>query len=142
MKNEYTCFCGLYCLNCAVKAKIEPTAKLLHTEMKKAGFEDIIHLIDDGEGFWRFLKSVSEKGACISCRAGSGNPGCTVRLCAKEKEIEMCGLCESYPCKKFDELFKTYPILKIDNNILQIKGIDEWIIMQNKRNADGFTYTD
>ena len=82
MNKKYICYCGLYCENCAVKAKVEPASKVLYEEMKKAGFEDIIHFIPDGEGFWRFLKSVSQEGACISCQEDSGNPGCTVRICA------------------------------------------------------------
>ena len=142
MEKEYICYCGLYCKNCAVKARVEPAAKALYEEMKKAGFGDVIHFIPDGEGFWRFLKSVSDEGACISCRAGSGNPGCTVRVCAKEKEVEACALCESYPCEKFDEYFKAYPILKTDNAVLREKGLDEWLEMQNKRSVNGFAYTD
>ena len=114
----------------------------MHEEMKKAGFEDIVQFIPDGEGFWRFLKSVSEEGACISCRAGSGNPGCTVRICAQEKAIEMCALCcDSYPCEKYDEFFKAYPLLKDDNALLLEKGMDEWLKMQNERTKNGFAYS-
>ena len=141
MEKEYMCYCGLYCGNCAVKAKVEPAAIVLHEEMKKAGFEDIIHFIPDGESFWRFLKSVSEEGACISCQAGSGNPACTVRVCAKEKNIKMCALCESYPCEKCDVFFATYPLLKSDNDILREKGMDEWTRMQDERTREGFTYS-
>ena len=142
MKKEYMCYCGLYCMNCAVKAKVEPAAKILHNEMKKAGFEDIIHFIPDGEGFWRFLKSVSEEGACISCREGSGNPSCKARICATEKKIEICALCEEYPCEMFKEYFKAYPILKNDNVVFREKGMDEWLKMQNERSENGFTYND
>jgi len=142
MKKEYICYCGLCCANCAVKANVEPAAKALHEEMKKAGFEGIIQFIPDGEGFWRFLKSVSEEGACISCREGSGNPNCAVRICAKEKEIELCALCVEYPCEKFDEFFKAYPTLKTDNAVLFEKGMDEWSKMQNERRTNGFTYSD
>ena len=35
MNKEYTCFCGLYCLNCAVKAKVAPASKVLFEEMKR-----------------------------------------------------------------------------------------------------------
>jgi len=45
MVNKYICYCGLYCKNCAVKVKVEPAAKVLYDEMKKAGFEDIIDMI-------------------------------------------------------------------------------------------------
>ena len=140
MKKEYLCYCGLYCGNCAVKAKVESAAKVLHEEMKKAGFEDIIYFIPDGEGFWRFLKSVSEEGACVSCQEGSGNPDCMVRTCAKEKNVDMCALCEEYPCEKFNEFFTVYQTLKDDNNILREKGMDEWAKMQDERTVNGFVY--
>lgn len=142
MDKKYTCYCGLYCENCAVKAKVEPAAVLLHKEMKKAGFEDIIHMIPDGNEFWRFLKSMSEDGPCISCREGSGNPCCTIRICAREKGVEMCALCESYPCEHFAELLKTHPMLKDDNALLRNHGMDKWDAMQDERRAAGFTYCD
>ncbi len=87
MDIKYSCYCGLYCENCAVMAKIKPAAEHLYNEMKTAGFEEIIHMISRGDGFWPFLKDVAENGLCISCREGSGNPGCTIRICAKEKDI-------------------------------------------------------
>ena len=141
LKKEYICYCGLYCENCAVKAKVEPAAKILHEEMQKAGFEDVIQFIPDGEAFWRFLKSVSLEGACVSCKAGSGNPGCAVRICAKEKDILMCAQCEDYPCEKFPEFLEAYPILKDDNALLCAEGFDAWSKMQDERLANGFTYT-
>ena len=142
MDKKYMCYCGLHCENCAVKAKVEPASKVLYEEMKKAGFGDIINFIPDGEGFWRFLKSVSEEGACVSCQEGSGNPGCAVRICAIERSVEMCALCEGYPCEKFNEFFKGYPVLENDNNILREKGLNEWSKMQDERKEKGFTYSD
>ena len=29
MDRKYSCYCGLYCENCAVKVKVEPAAKVL-----------------------------------------------------------------------------------------------------------------
>jgi hypothetical protein len=140
MDKQYTCYCGLYCENCAVKAKVHPAAKVLYEEMKKAGFEDIIHMIPGGEGFWPFLKDMAENGTCASCRAGSGNPGCAVRICAKEKGVDMCALCESYSCELFDRYFKGYPTLKHDNALLRDNGWDAWAKLQDERRASGFTY--
>ena len=142
MKKEYICYCGLHCENCAVKARVEPASRVLYEEMKKAGFEDIIDFIPDGEIFWRFLKAVSEEGACVSCQAGSGNPGCAVRICAQEKGTRMCALCEEYPCETFDRYFASYPILKSDNALLREKGIEEWFQLQAERRVRGFTYSD
>ena len=142
MNKRYICYCGLYCENCAVKAKVGPASKSLYDEMRKAGFEDIIHLIPDGDGFWRFLKSAAEEGACISCQEGSGNPACTVRICAKEKGVDMCALCTNYPCEKFDEFFRAYPVLKNDNDLFRKKGLDAWTTLQEERIAKHFAYTD
>jgi len=142
MNNNYNCYCGLYCKNCAVKVKVEPAAKVLYDEMKKAGFEEIMTMIPGGDGFWPFLKSMANEGVCISCREGSGNPGCAVRICAKEKNVEMCALCESYPCELFARYFEGYPILKQDNALLRTEGMEAWLKLQNERQARGFTYSD
>jgi hypothetical protein len=140
MDKKYACYCGLYCENCAVKARVQPAAKVLYNEMKAAGFEQIVHFMPEGEEFWAFLKGMAEKGTCTSCREGSGNPGCTVRICAKEKGVEMCALCESYPCSHFDQFFKGYPILRQDNALLREKGWDAWAQIQDERRANEFTY--
>ena len=142
MDKKFACHCGLYCENCAVKAKVEPASKVLYEEMKKAGFEEIIHFIPGGDGFWPFLKGMAVDGVCISCREGSGNPGCAVRICAKEKGVEMCALCDSYPCEKFDKFFEGYPMLKHDNALLLDEGMDAWSKFQDERRAKGFTYSD
>ena len=142
MNKNYTCYCGLYCENCAVKAKVEPAAKVLYDELIKANFEEVIPLIPDGDGFWSFLKGMTKDGICVSCREGSGNPGCVVRICAKEKGVEMCALCIDYPCEKFDAFFSGYPALKQDNALLREKGWDVWAKLQDERKSNGYTYSD
>ncbi|MCL2067791.1 MAG: DUF3795 domain-containing protein [Treponema sp.] len=140
MNNKYICYCGLYCENCAVKVKITPSAKNLHEEMVKAGFEDIIQYIPDGDKFWSFLKGMVDPGICTSCKEGGGNPGCAVRICAKEKDVEVCALCEQYPCEKFPAFFDGYPVLKQDNLLLREKGLEAWAKLQDERRERGFTY--
>jgi hypothetical protein len=140
MKEKYICYCGLYCENCAVKAKVEPAAKILYEEMKNAGFEDIIQMIPGGDSFLTFLTGWVKNGTCISCKEGGGNPGCAVRICAKEKNIEMCALCESYPCENFAKFFEGYSVLKHDNSLLREEGMDAWSKLQDERQARGFTY--
>ena len=145
MEKNLACYCGLYCGNCAVKVKVEPAAKVLYDEMKAAGFEDVIAFIPGGEGFWPFLKSMVNDGICVSCRDGSGNPGCAVRICAKEKGIEMCAFCEDYPCNKFDTFLNVsvgYPVLEQDNTLLRDKGWEAWMELQDERRAKGYTYSD
>jgi hypothetical protein len=142
MDKKLSCYCGLYCGNCAVKAKIGPASEVLYAEMKKAGFEEIIHFIPGGDRFWPFLKNMAENGICVSCREGSGNPGCKVRICAHSKGVEMCALCESYPCELTANFDEGYPTLKQDKALLREKGWDSWAMLQDERRANGFTYTD
>jgi len=123
-------------------AKIAPTSIALYEEMKKAGFEEIIPLIPGGAGFWSFLKGMAEDGVCVSCKDGSGNPGCAVRVCAKEKGVDMCALCEEYPCGKFEAFFRSYPLLKQDNALIRDQGLDAWAELQDERRMGGFAYTD
>jgi len=142
MDKKYSCYCGLYCENCAVKVKIEPAAKILQEEMKKGGFEEIIQFIPGGDKFWSFLKSMVNPGICVSCRDGGGNPECAVRICAKEKGIEMCALCKEYPCDKINVFFKNYPVLENDNLLLKEKGMEAWSHLLDERKKKGFTYRD
>ncbi len=130
------------CANCATKARVEPAAKALYDEMKKAGFEDVVHFLPDGAEFWTFLGGMAENGACMSCLSGSGNPCCGIRICAKEKGMDMCALCADYPCDKFAGLLAGYPMLKGDNALLREKGMDAWMRLQDDRRATRYTYSD
>ncbi len=140
MNRKYACYCGLYCENCPVKVKVESAAKVLYEEMQKLGFEGIMSFFPDGEKFWAFLKGMSVDGICVSCKEGSGNPACKVRICAKEKRVEMCAFCENYPCELFKEFFEGYPLLKWDNSILCEKGWESWGKLQDERHEKGLEF--
>ena len=145
MNKAYICYCGLYCENCVVMAKITPAAKALYDEMQKAGFGDVITHIPGGDGFWPFLKNMAEEGLCVSCKDGGGDPACVIRLCAKEKGIDMCALCKEYPCGHFDASLQKYPslnLMKQDNALLQEQGMQAWAKLQDERRSKGFTYSD
>ena len=142
MDKKYACYCGLTCENCAVKVKVEPAAKALFDEMKKAGFEEVINYIPGGEGFWPFLKGMAVDGICVSCKDGSGDPGCSIRICAKDKAVDMCAFCEDYPCEKLVTFFKRNHVLESDNALLRDKGWEAWAVHQGKRKADRYTYQD
>lgn len=142
MDKKYICYCGLYCENCATKARVVPASRTLYQELINAGFKDVLPFMPDGEAFWNFLKGMALEGTCESCRGGSGNPGCQVRICAKEKGIEICALCDSYPCERFRELFTGYPMLKEDNRLLREEGQEAWTKLQNERKAMGYVYSE
>ena len=140
MDRQFACYCGLYCENCAVKVKVEPAAKVLYDEMKSAGFEEVISFIPGGDGFWPFLKGMANDGMCVSCQDGGGDPGCAVRICAKEKGIEMCALCKDYPCGKLSTFLSRNPVLEHDNALLRDGGWDAWAELQDERRESGYTY--
>jgi hypothetical protein len=99
-------------------------------------------MIPGGDGFWKFLNGMVEGGICVSCKEGSGDPGCKVRICAREKNIEMCAFCSDYPCGHFDKFFENLPILRRDNELLRKEGKKAWAKLQDERNVKGFTYSD
>jgi hypothetical protein len=142
MDRKYLCYCGLYCENCAVRAKVEPAAKVLFEEMKKAGFEEVINYIPGGDGFWPFLKGMAIDGICVSCKEGSGDPGCSIRICAKDKGVDMCALCAEYPCDKIVDFFERNPALEHDNALLRDKGWEAWAALQERRMLDGYILQD
>ena len=142
MDRKYICYCGLYCENCAVKVKVEPAAKILLDEMKKAGFEEVISFIPGGDGFWPFLKRMAMDGVCVSCKERGGDPDCSIRICAKGRGVDMCALCEDYPCEKLSVFFDRNPVLDYDNALLRDKGWEAWAVLQDKRKSDGYTYQD
>ena len=145
MDRKYACYCGLCCENCAVKAKVGPAAKVLYDEMEKAGFEEVINYIPGGEGFWPFLKGMANDGMCISCNDGGGNPGCAIRICAKDRGVDMCALCSDYPCDQITAFISAsvgYSVLEQDNAMLRDKGWEAWTELQDKRRAAGFCYSD
>lgn len=74
MDEKYLCYCGPYCENYSTKAKVEPAARALYSEMQHAGFEEIMRYLPDGEAFWSFLKGMAEKGACVSCAMAAEIP--------------------------------------------------------------------
>ena len=140
MDRKYACYCGLTCENCAVKVKVEPAARALYGEMKKAGFEEVIAFIPGGDGFWPFLKGMAQNGMCISCKEMGGDPSCAIRLCAKAKGVEMCAFCAEYPCEKLAVFLGKYPGVDRDNALLRDSGWEAWAALQDKRRVNGFTY--
>ena len=142
MNKEFTCYCGLSCELCAVKVKVFPAAKTLYQEMVKTGFDSIVKTVPDGNAFWGFLEVFKENWACTSCRDGSGNPECKIRICALEKSVEMCAFCNDYPCDKISSFDAHYPNLKNDNDLLRCNGWDAWSKLLKERQKDEYTYTD
>ncbi len=140
MDKRFVCYCGLYCENCSVRAKVKPAANALRDALSGEGLDRYIGYIPGGEGFWPFLEGMAGEKVFTSCIKGCGNPDCKIRICAKEKHIEACAFCESYPCAHFDDMLRDYPMIAEDNRLLKEKGFDVWGALQDRRRAQGFTY--
>jgi hypothetical protein len=142
MDKRYVCYCGLYCEHCLIRAKVYPAAKNLHDEMSRAGFDQFINFVPGGDCFWPFLKDLADDKMFVSCQEGCGDPGCKIRICAKEKGMEVCALCESYPCDNFGDFLTRYPLLARDNLLIREKGFEAWSKLQDERRARGFILQD
>jgi hypothetical protein len=79
---------------------------------------------------------------CKGCRGGCGNPDCSIRECAQDRNITLCSACEDYPCDHISELAKRYPNLISDGKRQQEIGLDKWIQVQEERYTTGFCYYD
>jgi hypothetical protein len=95
--------------------------------------------IPEAEVFWEFLNCMAGSGIC-RCHGSGGDVDCDIRNCANSKGIEMCVTCESYPCKRFDPMFKKFPVLVKDNQLLRDRGMDVWMRFQEERSSGDFVY--
>ena len=142
MDNNFIAYCGLYCDHCYSRTHIVPTAKKLIEQMQAQGFESFGPYMADYIEFRRFMKTLIDAEGCPGCRQDGGSPGCAMRKCAREKQVEACPLCNEYPCSKFGWLATSsaYPMLENDNQLMQEQGLEVWKEMQKARRDNGFTY--
>ena len=141
---KYVTYCGLYCKHCANIARIPLQAKALYDTMKKEGYEYFGPMESpEFNNFWKYLGTlvVLDK-ECPACRGGCGDPECRIRICAREKQQEICVYCEDYPCAHFQQLARRYPNLIADGSMLKEIGVEAWILEQEQRCQRGFCFSD
>jgi hypothetical protein len=93
--------------------------------------------------FWSTLNQLAEYDkTCPDCREGCGNPSCGIRNCAKERKIDLCPLCDDYPCQQIQTLAQRYPNLIADGERLKDIGLELWIEEQDVRRKNNFSYCD
>ena len=136
-------YCGLYCGLCSLKCRIPQRAQALHDSMQKDGYDHWGQNIPGFTEFWEFLDRLVESESKRSCREGTcGAPFCTIRKCAREKNIDICISCEDYPCNRIDGIAEGYPTLLSDGKRIKDIGIAGWIEEQEERAKSGFAYVD
>jgi hypothetical protein len=141
---KYVTYCGLYCGLCSSRNRIPHQASALWQAMKKEGY-DLWgkEVYANFQEFWDFLTNLTNyKYICPGCRQGGGPPFCGIRKCAIEKNIEVCALCDDFPCDKISEIAKGYITLIPDGLRIKEKGLETWIKEQEDRAKTGFCYVD
>lgn len=136
-------YCGLYCDLCGSRGRIPKRAQALQNSMAEEGYDVWGKEIPGFSEFWEFLGTLSDpEKACSGCRQNGGPPFCSVRKCARKKEVDVCVFCKEYPCSRIKELAKGYPTLLADGERIKEIGINAWIEEQKKRARTGFVYAD
>jgi hypothetical protein len=139
---EFVTYCGLYCDLCGARARIPQQAAALQQAMAEEGWPYWGQEIPGFAGFWDFLEGLQAEGGCPGCRAGGGDPECQIRDCARERGVEMCGLCDDFPCEAVQALAARYPTLIADNARLRAIGLERWLAEQAERARRGVVYAD
>lgn len=136
-------YCGLYCGLCSNRARIPRQANALRETMTKEGYDKWATGIAGFNEFWKFLTERCDPDKCCpGCRQGGGPPFCGIRKCAQKRKIDICSLCDEYPCKRVLGLAKGYPTLIADGKRMKEIGVDKWISEQEDRARTGFAYVD
>ena len=139
---DYLCYCGLYCRRCPIVGVVPPQARALFETMNRIGYAQWGEQAIDGFGrFWEILQQLAKQDeTCPLCIGGCGNPGCEIRPCAQERGVEVCGLCDDYPCDKVNAFAEQYPELIDNNNRIREIGLDAWLLEQEELVRQGKFY--
>jgi hypothetical protein len=136
-------YCGLYCGLCAQRNRIPLRARQLRECMQKEAWDQWGSVVPKFDQFWQFLCGLAESESQGSCRGGKcGPPFCGIRKCAQKRGIDICPLCEDYPCHRILGLAKGYVTMIADGRRMKEIGIDFWIAEQEERRKTGFAYVD
>ena len=141
-KLKFVTYCGLWCELCAERARIPQQAKALQQAMIEEGWPFWGHTVPGFIEFWEFLERLHADGGCSGCRAGGGFPQCQIRLCARERGLELCSECFDFPCDHVEALGARYPTLIADNRRLRSVGLERWLNEQEERVRRGVVYAD
>jgi hypothetical protein len=138
---ELVTYCGLYCGLCAERTLIPKQAAALQAAMSEEGWPFWGPSVPNFVEFWQFLERLTSS-ACPGCRAGGGFPECAIRVCARERGVEVCSECADFPCSHITALAARYPTLVADSRRLQAVGLVQWLDEQEERARRGVVYAD
>lgn len=139
---QYLCYCGLYCKMCSVVNGLPQDATALHSRMQEDGWPYFgSQIYPEFEEFWKILSHLKDYDQISQlCQGGCGNPECQIRICAQEKGVETCALCQDYPCEKLAPLASHYLFLYENGRRIQELGLDAWLQEQDALVAEGVSH--
>jgi hypothetical protein len=146
---ELAAYCGLYCGACAIKnGQIRDTATALQGMLKAYGYSEWAPMVAEFvpatkhypqfEGVLEWLAAQD----CVGCLAGGGNPGCAIRICAREKGLAGCWDCAEATCEKLQEIDQGYPGVSENRQRIRQVGLEAWLAEQASKVQAGFSYLD
>jgi hypothetical protein len=138
---KFVTYCGLHCDLCSARSRIPQRAKALQQAMADEGWPYWGRDFPGFTDFWAFLEGLHTDGGCPGCRAG-GDPGCQIRVCARERRLDLCNQCGDFPCEHIQALAARYPTLVADNRRMGAVALDQWLEEQLERKRRGFIYAD
>lgn len=147
---ELAAYCGLYCGACAIKnGQIRDTAKTLQQMLEAYGYAQWAPTLGEfvpATKHYREFEGVMEwlmAQDCEGCRAGGGNPACTVRICAREKGFAGCWECTESDCDKpQQEIGTSAPIATENQQRIREVGLEAWLAEQAAKVEAGYSYLD
>ena len=140
---ELVTYCGLYCGLCSARGRVRRQAETLRQSMAKDGYDVWGANLPGFQEFWTFLGDLCDpEKACPGCRQGGGPPFCSIRKCARERDVDVCAFCDEFPCRRIESIGKGYPTLIADGKRMKEIGTEAWIAEQEERAKTGFAYVD
>ncbi len=138
---EYLCYCGLYCKMCSIVNGLPQAAGKLEGIMREDGWEYYgAQLYPEFDAFWSVLSELKQLDETSPlCKGGCGDPGCAIRACAISKELEVCALCDDFPCRLLKDFTARYPFLIENGERIRELGIETWLCEQDALVARGVT---
>ncbi len=131
---ELIAYCGLYCGLCSARTQIPEQAAALAETLRKSEHHGPAE-------FDKELQNLATPHPERYCRAGKcGHPACAIRKCAQRRNVDVCPLCDDYPCEKIKTLAASEPTMLHDGNRMKQIGLEAWIKEQEERRKAGFCY--
>ena len=145
---ELAGYCGLYCDACGMKnGQIRDTASTLQRILEAYSFAqwaptlaEVVSATKHYSQFEGVLEWLTTQD-CPGCLAGGGDPGCAIRICAKEKGFAGCWECAEVTCEKLQRIDQGSPALESRQRIREV-GLEAWLSEQAAQVREGFSYFD